>query len=129
MARTSPPKAAPRARRQPPPPPPPAGTQLDQPEQEYVPEPERELTIEEQRERDSGTLRFFGILLAIGQLLALGWAVRSHAPRTEYAVVAGAIALLFGLPMFVSWRSLAHLAARSPDAAAAPETPEDDARD
>lgn len=85
-----------RSKVRPEPPPPPEG------EQE-----EPSLTPEEQRATDQGTLRFFGLLLAIGELVALVWAVRSHAGRTEYLIVAGAIALLFGLPMFFAWRSLA----------------------
>lgn len=106
----APKKAVPRARRETPPivaPP------EQEPEQEQEQELERELTPEEQRAHDQGTLRFFGLLLAIGELVALGWAVRSHAPRTEYLMVAGAIGLLFGLPMVLAWRSLSHAASQA----------------
>lgn len=82
-------------------------------EQQQPPsEIEEPVSPEEQRAIDQGTLRLFGVLLAIGELVALVWAVRTHAPRTEYLVVAGALALLFGLPMVFAWRSLAH---REPD--------------
>jgi len=100
VARPSPKRPAPaRSKGRPAPEPPP------EPE-EQAPVEEAEPTPEEQRAIDQGTLRFFGVLLAIGELVALVWAVRTHPPRWEYLAVAGAIAVLFGTPMVFAWRSL-----------------------
>jgi hypothetical protein len=96
---SSSPKRPARSKARPAPEPPPEA-------EEQPPIEEAEPTPEEQRAIDQGTLRFFGVLLALGELVALVWAVRTHPPRWEYLAVAGAIAVLFGTPMVFAWRSL-----------------------